>query len=141
MDGYNLYASGHGGVCEEVWGPDADSYWCSNYSQGGWAEVDREAAMTGNMQLPVGVTWNRSNEIGQHLAGLSDDEAKNGIVFAWHSQTWAMHMFTITEKPEVNQFLFEKGGGRQGGEALWMFCLFAPLMISSLFCAFIVCRS
>jgi hypothetical protein len=35
MDGYNLYASGHGGVCAEQWGPDADSYWCSNYSQVG----------------------------------------------------------------------------------------------------------
>ena len=33
MDGYNVYASGHGGVCAEQWGPDADSYWCSNYSQ------------------------------------------------------------------------------------------------------------
>jgi len=33
MDGYNMYASGHGGVCEELWGPNADSYWCSNYSQ------------------------------------------------------------------------------------------------------------
>lgn len=33
MDGYNMYASGHGGVCETQWGPNADSYWCSNYSQ------------------------------------------------------------------------------------------------------------
>lgn len=33
MNGYNVYASGHGGVCASQWGSDADSYWCSNYSQ------------------------------------------------------------------------------------------------------------
>jgi hypothetical protein len=33
MDGYNMYASGHGGACESQWGTNADSYWCSNYSQ------------------------------------------------------------------------------------------------------------
>ncbi|CAB9498027.1 expressed unknown protein [Seminavis robusta] len=127
MDGYNMYASGHGGVCADQWGPEADSYWCSNYSQGGWAEVDREAAMTGQLQLPVGLTWNTTTEHGQHLSRLN--QAKGGIVFAWHSQSWAMHMFQISsssnsnasEEGTINQFQFEKGGGKQGGRN-WCRC-------------------
>lgn len=36
--GYNWFASGMGGACSDVWGDGAKSYWCSNASQGGWAE-------------------------------------------------------------------------------------------------------
>jgi len=91
--------------------------------------VDREAAMTGQLQIPVGVTWNQSTEHGDHLSRISDDEAKGGVVFAWHSQTWAMHMFQIKESGKngtgflssddmTNEFYFEKGGGKQGGTQL-----------------------
>jgi len=134
MDGYNLFASGHGGVCAEQWGPEADSYWCSNYSQGGWAEVDRECAMTGRLQIPVGVTWNQTDEHGQHLSRLTEEQAKGGIIYAWHSQTWALHMFQIknagynatifgnsSARNGINEFEFEKGGGKQGGRN-WCRC-------------------
>ena len=130
MDGYNMYASGHGGVCASQWGPDADSYWCSNYSQGGWSEVDRECAMTGQLQIPVGMTLNTSAPAAQPLSRLSEDDLQGGIVFAWHSQTWAMHMFRIsgvsnemTDKSssDVDSFYFEKGGGKQGGRN-WCKC-------------------
>ena len=63
--GYNWYASGQGGVCAEVWGPQADSYWCSNASQGGWAEVDKECATTGQSQLPIGLTYNTTLELSR----------------------------------------------------------------------------
>ena len=36
MELYNVYASGQGGVCDVLWGPEP-SYWCSNASAGGWA--------------------------------------------------------------------------------------------------------
>lgn len=116
---YNVYASGRGGVCTDLWGPEADSYWCSNASSGGWAEVDRECATTAQLQIPVGMNYNRSSEIGKRLDhwGIS---ALGGIVFAWHSQSWAMHMFRI-RSISSGKFHFAKGGGRQGGRN-WCRC-------------------
>jgi len=120
MDGYNQYASGHGGACSEVWGDEADSYWCSNSSQGGWAEVDRECAISGQMQLPAGMAYNRSDDsVGPIYDATS---LEGGFVFAWHSQSWAMHMFEITSHTPTNgTMVFAKGGGKQGGRN-WCRC-------------------
>ena len=100
-----------------------DNILSSSFPQGGWAEVDSECAMTGKLQIPVGMTWNQTTDDGQHLSRLSDKDAEGGIVFAWHSQTWAMHMFQIASATSsedaaegIDQFFFEKGGGKQGGE-------------------------
>lgn len=120
MDGYNQYASGHGGACSEIWGEEADSYWCSNSSQGGWAEVDRECAISGQMQLPMGMTYNSSDDELDPISGATTLEG--GYVFAWHSQSWAMHMFEITSHtPENGTMTFAKGGGKQGGRN-WCRC-------------------
>jgi len=120
MDGYNQYGSGHGGVCSEVWGIEADSYWCSNSSQGGWSEVDRECATSGQMQLPVGMTYNYTDDRLLPVRGASSLEG--GYVFAWHSQSWAMHMFEITSHSQVDANMkFAKGGGKQGGRN-WCRC-------------------
>jgi hypothetical protein len=121
--GYNWYASGTGGVCSEVWGVEADSYWCSNASQGGWAEVDKECATTGQIQLPIGLTYNmsESSELRrfQHAAHR---QLEGGILHAWHSQSWALHMFDITKhRPETGVIELAKGGGRQGGRN-WCRC-------------------
>jgi hypothetical protein len=141
--GYNIYASGSGGVCDDLWGRDHDyessssssSYWCSNASAGGWAEVDVECAVNGRLQIPVGMTYNHTSDVGQHLNRwttlMADtDYAKGGIVHAWHSQTWSMHMFRITHASSrqnksisggSGHLFFEKGGGRQGGRN-WCRC-------------------
>jgi len=120
MDGYNQYASGHGGACSEIWGNEADSYWCSNSSQGGWAEVDRECATSGQMQLPAGMLYNRSDESLSEISKASSLEG--GFVFAWHSQSWAMHMFEITSHFQANGTMtFAEGGGKQGGRN-WCRC-------------------
>ena len=116
---YNMYASGKGGVCADLWGPQADSYWCSSASSGGWAEVDRECAMTGQLQIPVGMSYNRTSQVGQRLERWKNG-AIAGIVHAWHSQTWAMHMFEI-QFQEPGSFRFAKGGGNQGGRN-WCRC-------------------
>jgi hypothetical protein len=118
MDGYNLYASGRGGVCADLWGDAADSYWCSNASAGGWAEVDQECATTGQLQIPVSMTYNVSHPIGRRLQSWSG--GPGGYIFAWHSQSWAMHMFEIAASPP-GMLIFEKGGGRQGGRN-WCRC-------------------
>ena len=120
MDGYNQYASGHGGACSEIWGDEADSYWCSNSSQGGWAEVDRECAISGQMQLPMGMIYNRSDDMIGPIQQATSLEG--GYVFAWHSQSWAMHMFEITSHTPTNGTMtFAKGGGKQGGRN-WCRC-------------------
>ena len=161
--GYNWYASGRGGVCSTVWGPDANSYWCSNASQGGWSEVDQECAISGRLQLPIGMTYNLSTHIGQrfhtwyngidgsrkydtnatHEAEIHKGRtsaAVGGIIHAWHSQSWSMHMFEIEQHnvdssspspldssssgldDDSNEwFQFRKGGGRQGGRN-WCRC-------------------
>ena len=120
MDGYNQYGSGHGGACSEVWGDEADSYWCSNSSQGGWAEVDRECAISGQMQLPAGMKYIRSDEMLDPIRDATSLEG--GFVFAWHSQSWAMHMFEITSHTPTNGTMsFAKGGGKQGGRN-WCRC-------------------
>jgi hypothetical protein len=119
MDGYNWYSSGHGGVCSDVWGPEADSYWCSNASQGGWAEVDQECATSGQMQLPAGMTYNQSEDV---LRPLQNATLAGGFVFAQHSQSWSMHMFEITHHSTADGTMkFAKGGGKQGGRN-WCRC-------------------
>jgi hypothetical protein len=118
---FNTYASGKGGVCADVWGPDADSYWCSNASSGGWAEVDRECAVTGQLQIPDGMTYNLTSPVGQRMNKLwGGFAAVGGIVHSWHSQTWAMHMFEIASQ-SPGQFRFAPGGGRQGARN-WCRC-------------------
>jgi hypothetical protein len=116
---YNWYASGKGGACSDIWGDEANSYWCSNASSGGWAEVDRECAVTGQMQLPIGMTYNTSSS--SELERFRNASLNGGILHAWHSQSWAMHMFEITSHTPSGEMTFAKGGGRQGGRN-WCRC-------------------
>lgn len=116
MPGYNLYASGEGGVCSSLW--SSPSYWCSNASAGGWAEVDQECAVSGQLQIPAGFTYNATSDLGRRLSGWT---AAGGIVHAWHSQSWSMHMFEIKVADKDEKIEFEPGGGRQGGRN-WCRC-------------------
>jgi hypothetical protein len=111
MPDYNTYGAGAGGVCATVWDPTAESYWCGNNSAGGWAEVDREAAAAGQLGIPQGVTFLpnyteafnctfadasagcTSQALGPRAALWSDPAG--AVVHAWHSQSWAMHMFEV----------------------------------------------
>jgi hypothetical protein len=95
--------------------------------------------MTGKLQIPVGMTWNQSTTDGEHLSRLSEEEVKGGIVFAWHSQTWAMHMFRVSASGTTNQtssgvmdsFHFEEGGGKQGGKRLKRILLWSSKSFST----------
>ena len=94
MSQYNTYTHGRGGVCDSVWDPAEPSYWCSNASAGGWAEVDAQAAAAGQLNLPVGMVFNVSDPRIAHFAqwkGAVDD----AIVHAWHSQRWFTNSFTV----------------------------------------------
>lgn len=101
-------------------GPWADasesSYWCSNRSAGGWAEVDAEAAQTGDFGVPAGLVYADETRIA-HFANWSN--ATNGLIHAWHSQSWFTSTFTI-ETHESPRLMFS-GGGQQGGRN-WCRC-------------------
>lgn len=118
MEMYNAYGAGLGGVCKSLWG-DESSYWCSNVSAGGWAEVDRESAVSGQLQIPVGMTYNQTNKIGQRIRQWNQS-AEGGIIHAWHSQSWSMHMFEI-QSADAGTFSFSEGGGKQGARN-WCRC-------------------
>jgi hypothetical protein len=118
MEMYNVYSAGMGGVCGLLWGNEP-SYWCSNSSAGGWAEVDQQAAVSGQLNIPIGMTYNLSTTVGQRINGWNHSSV-GGIIHAWHSQSWAMHMFPI-KSSKHGQLLFDQGGGRQGGRN-WCRC-------------------
>jgi hypothetical protein len=113
MAGYNLYASDHDGVCADVWGPAADSYWCSNASAGGWAEIDIGCATSGQLQLPISMTYNQSHPIlGQRIPiWATTGPGSSGYIHVWHSQSWAMHMFEISNHSVPGTLTFQPGGG------------------------------
>ncbi len=92
---YNTWTEGHGGVCAEMW--EGSSYWCSNSSGGGWAEVDSQAAMSGQLQLPVGMTLNFSARMrGPDLNRIRRwNNPEGAVVAAWHSQSWFLNFFTV----------------------------------------------
>ena len=131
---YNTWTAGDGGVCPSVW--KGQSYWCSNASSGGWAEVDFQCAAAGQLQLPVGMTINMTtkdlNNTGPDAhrdAGQRHDLSRikswanpeGAVVAAWHSQTWFLNFFTVkSADPESGQMLFSKGGS-QGGRN-WCRC-------------------
>eukprot|EP00051_Salpingoeca_urceolata_P010779 m.132554 g.132554 ORF g.132554 m.132554 type:complete len:1047 (+) comp16850_c0_seq2:1130-4270(+) len=118
MPGYNTFVDGVGGACNTVW--KDHSYWCSNASAGGWAEVDFHAAMAGQLQIPVGMTWNKSVSELDVLQSVTNLEG--AIVHAWHSQTWAMHFFEISKfDVEEAKLEFAPYSGSQGGRN-WCRC-------------------
>eukprot|EP00040_Diaphanoeca_grandis_P010287 m.52629 g.52629 ORF g.52629 m.52629 type:complete len:878 (+) comp21637_c0_seq1:31-2664(+) len=122
MSEYNTWTTGRGGVCDTVWNPGQDSYWCSNGSAGGWAEVDAACATAGQLQLPVGM------EIDTKSANLSRmlkwKNPAGAIVHAWHSQSWATHMFRVDKQSKGlkgETTLSFSSGGQQGGRN-WCRC-------------------
>lgn len=111
MGPYNAYASGRGGVCDSVWDTTRGSYWCSNASAGGWANVDKAAATAGRLNIPVGLTYDGS---------LADRFAKwrrpaGAIIHVAHTQGWAWHMFEVSAHDPLSRNISFGRGGSQGG--------------------------
>lgn len=122
MGGYNAWMVGTGGVCDSVWNPGQPSYWCSNGSSGGWAEVDQACAVAGQLQIPVGMTINTSYPLLERVAKWKDP--RGAIVHTWHSQSWATHMFRVggrTAAAGAAVDLAFTSGGQQGGRN-WCRC-------------------
>jgi hypothetical protein len=103
---YTEWTSGLGGICD-LWDPDTDSdgspagsYWCGNASSGGWAGVDKQAATTGQLQLPVGMSYVRDDPQLARFANWSAAGTRGAIVHAWHSQSWVRCPF-LTQLPAL----------------------------------------
>ena len=104
---YNTWTDGSGGICADVW--KGNSYWCSNASSGGWAEVDFQVAEAGQLQLPVAMSINFTKYAGDinpgshQISGNRHDLSRikswanpeGAVVAAWHSQTWFLNFFTV----------------------------------------------
>jgi len=125
MNNYNTWGSGSGGACATVWG-EGLSYWCGNNSDGGWAEVDQECAKKGELQIPVGLEFEKDflHDTSNITLGerWKNADLTGGIVHAWHSQSWAVHMFRI-ESYDASKYTmnFTVGSGGQGGRN-WCRC-------------------
>ena len=61
MREYNIYATGRGGPCNH-WANDGSewAYVCSNSTAGGWEEIERGFASTGQLGFPIGLAYNKS---------------------------------------------------------------------------------
>ena len=125
MARYNSYGNGYGGVCD-LWAltRELGSYWCSNVTAGGWAEVDALMASKGLRLLPASLKYNRSHP---RVAKLADwgDAAVGAVVHAWHPQSWFVDMFRVTAHA-AGELHFGPDpalptGGWQGGR-VWCTC-------------------
>jgi len=122
MRQYNMYSSGKGGVCDEMWDTsDGGSYWCGNASAGGWAEVDQRCAKLGRLELPVGIEFFPDSALSRKVASWKNVTAGPAIIHAWHSQSWFTNMWSVGHHDKAkNKLTFDKGGS-QGGRS-WCAC-------------------
>ena len=106
MSNYNLFSTGRGGACglwTDAW-PATHSYgWdyhCGSVSDGGWEEVDELMHSAGQLNLPVGLTFDVEQQPNMAAWRLNVDPAQrvNGaaVLNSWHTQGWATHQFYIT---------------------------------------------
>jgi hypothetical protein len=87
MADYNSYGTGQGGACASVWG-DQPSYWCSDLAAGGWADVDKAAALAGRMNIPRGMVLAKpDSDIFQKARHWKNPSG--GVVHVAHTQGWA----------------------------------------------------
>lgn len=115
---YNWYGTGKAGSCATIWG-DEPSYWCSNVSAGGWANVDLAAAEAGRPNIPIGITIYNTTTIMDRFAKWNSNNARGAIFLVQHTQGWAWHMFNVSHidtsaLPHKLTIYFDKGGS-QGG--------------------------
>ena len=126
---YNAYSSGvcAGGagdpacpcglwtdVRDGVW--SSESYWCGNYTAGGWANMDQGFGVFHGPAIPVGLRYNTS------LAALASlkryRNATGAIVNSWRDQGWYNTMFEVASHDAgagVFTFAKTKTGATKGG--------------------------
>ena len=101
MREYNIYAAGKGGPCEH-WGRVNDEMWsyvCSNSTAGGWEEIERGFASTGQLGFPIAMHWNKT-KLPARLSTWTLPSAENSfdwsntpVLTQWHNQGWCVFFF------------------------------------------------
>lgn len=144
MDNYNRYSTGRGGPCglwTNAWGPETSYGWdyhCGLYTDGGWEEVDELMQTLGQLNMPVGLMFDRQGLPNMANWSLNLDPAHrvNGaaIVNVWMTQGWFNNMFYVTGQHSVNasagvlDMVADDGhypsGGWQGGRHWQTRCSF-----------------
>jgi len=93
LDEYNIYGTGQGESCASVWG-DESSYWCSNISAGGWAEVDVYAAEAGRPNIPVGIKIYNTTLV-ERFSKWNITKVRGAILHAQHTQSWKVRVSIV----------------------------------------------
>ena len=103
MREYNIYQAARGGPCEH-WDRDGDSwsYVCGNSTAGGWEEIERGFASTGQLGFPIAMLWNKSrlpsrlNSWTMPPADNRSDWRNTPTLTAWHNQGWYQATYAVT---------------------------------------------
>jgi hypothetical protein len=131
MRAYNVYVAARGGVCGH-WDTDTPDEWayaCSNDTAGGWEEVERGFAMTGQLGFPVSATYNASR-LPSRVAtwtvpvapGGPTDWSNTPVFTLRHNQGWYEGFYAVTAISGTTFNLSADGtwpaGGWQGGRTM-----------------------
>jgi hypothetical protein len=126
MVDYNTYASGS---CETTYDPTCPcgvwsdvkdnewtswSYWCSNQSAGGWANMDRGNGYWNGPTLPHGMHYN-TTPASDTSRFQRYANATGAYLFAWRAQGWFVNMYEINSHDPTSGVLTWDKGGFQGG--------------------------
>ena len=76
-------------------------------------------ATSGQLQLPVGMTYDKADPQLKRFSEWSN--ATGAIIHAWHSQSWALHMFNVSSHDPESGSMDFAAGGWQGGRN-WCSC-------------------
>ena len=144
MDNYNLYSTGRGGACglwTNFWSAESSFGWdyhCGNVTDGGWEEVDELMQTIGQLNIPVGLMFDKTQlpNMAAWELNLNPAQRVNGaaIVNVWMTQGWFNNMFYVTGTHSVNttaavlDMVADDGhypsGGWQGGRHWQTRCSF-----------------
>ena len=96
----------------------SESYWCSNVSGGGWAEMDKGDGFWNGPVLPTNVTLRGGSDLAARIATWSPKARGEAVVTAWRAQGWFVDMFRVDDvvaDGDGGATLTWSYGGFQGG--------------------------
>jgi len=129
MREYNIVSLGTGGVCQH-WdnSPDEWAYVCSNQTAGGWEEIERGFATSGQLGFPIGLQWNQTllPSFSKWTMPPADpsDWSNTPILTQWHNQGWYQASYAVTNIDQTKGVLnltadgIWPSGGWQGGRTM-----------------------
>jgi hypothetical protein len=133
MREYNIYATGSGAntPCAH-WANEGDewAYVCSNSTAGGWEEIERGLASTGQLGFPVGLVYNSSRLPASFATWTMPtptgptDWSNTPTITVWHNQGWFQAIYAVTGIDTATSTLTMSAdgiwpsGGWQGGRTM-----------------------